>query len=210
MRARPTATLLALAALACAGPYAERPPASEATGRAPADATPAESAAPAAGDTARTVIGHVTPEGRLEADTVAQAPAAEPVDRETVVTGYVRPPGTPGGAGRDEPPAAPLDDPLPAEPDELPAAEAGLTAAAAPGWRIQVFATRDQAAAREVARRAGEAVAGVPAYVEAEGPWFKVRLGDFATRDAAEPLRERLVGLGWTEAWAVRTAVRAP
>ncbi|HET9582197.1 MAG TPA: SPOR domain-containing protein [Gemmatimonadota bacterium] len=209
MRARPAAILLALAALACAGPYAERPPGSETTGRPPADAAPAGRPAPAAGDTARTVIGHVTPEGRLEADTLAQAPAAETVDRETVVTGYVRPPGAPGDASRDEPPAAPLNGPLPAESDAPPAAGAGI-AAAAPGWRIQVFATRDQAAAREVARRAGEAVAGIPAYVEAEGPWFKVRVGDFATRDAAEPLRERLVELGWTEAWAVRTTVHAP
>ncbi|HET6342222.1 MAG TPA: SPOR domain-containing protein, partial [Gemmatimonadota bacterium] len=78
------------------------------------------------------------------------------------------------------------------------------------GWRIQVFAAEDEATATEVARRAGDAVAGVAVYVEAEGPWFKVRLGDFATREAAEPLRQRLVGLGWTEAWAVRTMVDAP
>jgi hypothetical protein len=61
-----------------------------------------------------------------------------------------------------------------------------------------------------VAHRVGDAVAPVPVYVEAEGPWFKVRLGDFATREAAEPLRERLVRLGWTEAWAVRTTIHAP
>jgi cell division protein FtsN len=134
------------------------------------------------------VIGHVTPDGRLQADTVAQAPAPDRVDRETVVTGYVRE----SGPAAASPPAAPGE----------------VTAGA--GWRIQVFAAEDEATATEVARRAGEAVAGVPVYVQAEGPWFKVRLGDFATRAAAEPLRQRLVGLGWTEAWAVRTMVHAP
>ncbi|MGH7543677.1 MAG: SPOR domain-containing protein, partial [Gemmatimonadota bacterium] len=75
---------------------------------------------------------------------------------------------------------------------------------------IQVFAARDEATATQVARRAGDAVEGVPVYVEPEESWFKVRLGDFATREAAEPLRERVIGLGWTEAWAVRTMVHAP
>jgi cell division protein FtsN len=173
-------------ALGCAGPYAERPPASETTGRTSSERTRPETVANADADAGSegTVIGHVTPEGRLDADTVAQAPAPDPVQRETVVTGYVRTAGASAAASGE--------------------------AASAPGWRIQIFAARDEATAAGMGRRAGDAVAGVPVYVEAEGPWFKVRLGDFATREAAEPLRERLVGLGWTEAWAVRTSIHAP
>jgi septal ring-binding cell division protein DamX len=180
------------AALACAGPYAERPPDTGATGRTSSEGTRAEPPVTDAGSEA-TVIGRVTPDGRLDADTVAQAPAPEPVERETVVTGYVR--GAPGEAA-----TAPRET-APAAPGQV---------AAASGWRIQVFAAGDEATAAQVAHRVGGAVAPVPVYVEAEGPWFKVRLGDFATRDAAEPLRERLVRLGWTEAWAVRTAIHAP
>ena len=188
MRVRSVVASVALAAaLACAGPYAERPPASGTTGRTASRSEPVATA-PSGTGSEGTVIGHVTPDGRLQADTVAQAPAPEPVDRETVVTGYVRAAGAP-----------------PETPPETPGEVASV-----PGWRIQVFAAEDEATAAEVARRAGEAVAGVPVYVEAEGSWFKVRLGDFATREAAEPLRERLVGLGWTEAWAVRTAFHAP
>ncbi len=179
------------AALACAGPYAERPPASGTDEGTTPDRRRAEPVAtPARGTRSEgTVIGQVTPDGRLDADTVAQAPAPDPVDRETVVTGYVRAAGTAGG------------------PD---AAEAPGAAAFVAGWRIQVFAARDEATATQVARRAGDAVEGVPVYVEPEESWFKVRLGDFATREAAEPLRERLIGLGWTEAWAVPTMVHAP
>ena len=179
--------LAVVAALACAGPYAERPPATGGTGRTSSEASRAEPVATDAGSEA-TVIGHVTPDGRLDADTVAQAPAPDPVERETVVTGYVRAAGAAAQAPRETAPAA------------------GEVAATS-GWRIQIFAAEDQTTAGEMARRAGEAVAGVPVYVQAEGPWFKVRLGDFATREAAEPLRQRLVGLGWTEAWAVRTAI---
>jgi hypothetical protein len=73
-----------------------------------------------------------------------------------------------------------------------------------------VFAARDEATANEVARRAGDLVPEVPVYVVAEESWYKVRLGDFASRQAAEPLRERLIGLGWTEAWTVRTGIHAP
>jgi len=147
------------------------------------------------------VIGQVTPDGRLDADTVAQAPAPEPVERETVVTGYVR--GAPGEAA-----ATPRETALETPRETAPAAPGQL--AAASGWRIQVFAAGDEATAAQVAHRVGDAVAPVPVYIEAEGPWFKVRLGDFATREAAEPLRERLIRLGWTEAWAVRTTIHTP
>ena len=192
MSVRSATGIVALAtALACAGRYAERPPDTGATGRTSSEGTRGEPPVTDVGSEV-TVIGQVTPDGRLDADTVAQAPAAEPVERETVVTGYVR--GAPGEAAATPRETAPV-------PGQV---------AAASGWRIQVFAAGDEATAAQVAHRVGDAVAPVPVYVEAEGPWFKVRLGDFATREAAEPLRERLVRLGWTEAWAVRTTIHAP
>lgn len=195
--------LLFALVLACAGSYAERPPATDATGRTTAGRTPAEPDSAGSAGSEGTVIGHVTPDGRIEADTLPQAPAPEPVERETVVTGQVRPPGVAPEAVHEAAPEA-VREPAAAAP------AASGEAASAAGWRVQVFAARDEATATEVARRAGDAVPGVPVYVEAEEPWFKVRLGDFADRDAAEPLRERLIGLGWTEAWTVRTLVHAP
>lgn len=189
--------ILALAtALACAGPYAERPPATGETGRRTNERTPARPDTAGSADSTGTVIGQVTPDGRFHADTLAEAPPPEPVERETVVAGQLR-----------APEAAVAAAPEPVR--EAPPAVAGEVPAAA-GWRIQVFAGRDEVTAAEVARRAGDAVPGVPVYVEAEASWFKVRLGDFADREAAEPLRVRLVGLGWAEAWAVRTAIRPP
>jgi hypothetical protein len=48
----------------------------------------------------------------------------------------------------------------------------------------------------------------VPVYVERDDPWFKVRVGDFAARPAAERLRDELVEMGWADAWAVQTTIR--
>ena len=196
MRGGPVPLIAVLAVgLACAGPYAERPPATRDEGRATTERAPAEPERTAGAGSEGTVVGHVTPDGWITADTLAEAPAPEPVERETVVTGHVRP--------RGAAPAAPEPGP------ETPSAAAGPVAST-PGWRIQVFAARDEASASEVARRVRDAVPEVPVYVLADESWYKVRLGDFATREAAEPLRERLIGLGWTEAWAVPTAIHAP
>jgi septal ring-binding cell division protein DamX len=197
VRGRAVPLIAALAAgLACAGPYAERPPAAD-PGRETAERPPAEADRTAGAGSEGTVVGHVTPDGRIQADTIVQAPAPEPVERETVVTGHVRP--------ATAAPVAAASDAVPVTPRPATGAIGSV-----PGWRVQVFAARDEATANEVARRAGDLVPGVPVYVVAEESWYKVRLGDFASRQAAEPLRERLIGLGWTEAWTVRTGIHAP
>lgn len=139
-----------------------------------------------------TVVGRVTPDGTLIADTLAgPVPDTTRVERETVVTGEVRP--------AAELATAP---PTVAEPEGE---------SLATGWRVQVYASRSQADAEAAATRVRDALGGrSPVYVERDDPWFKVRVGDFSDRGAAEALRGDLVGLGWPDAWAVRTTIRTP
>lgn len=77
------------------------------------------------------------------------------------------------------------------------------------GWRVQVFADTDRERAERFARRVESMVGDEAVHVEWSEPWWKVRVGDFTSVDAAERLRERLVAEGVEGAWTVRTSVRA-
>lgn len=177
MSRAPLTPLLALLVAACMpAPYGEGPPPERRTETAAAEGA--------------TVVGRVSPEGTLVADTIEQAqPDTVRVERETVVTGEIRP-------------AAELETGVPAGPGA-----AGGTLAT--GWRVQIFASRAEADAAEAATRLRGATGdAVPIYVEWDDPWYKVRVGDHADRADAERLKERLAGLGWPEAWVVRTTIR--
>lgn len=185
----PAAILAVLTLVACmpARYREDLPPGTrDSTRRAGAEAS---ASAPTDGEAA-TVVGRVTPDGRLIADTLAQpVPDTTRVERETVVTGEVRP--------ASELEAAP------------PTATEPRGEALATGWRVQVFASRAQAEAAAAATRVRDALGDrAPVYVERDDPWFKVRAGDFADRAGAEALRQQLAGLGWPDAWAVRTTIR--
>ncbi|MGH7551018.1 MAG: SPOR domain-containing protein [Gemmatimonadota bacterium] len=191
MIARPSLVTLVGLAVACAGPYAERPP-SSADREAPRPAAEAETPrgpeGPAADAGETTVVGHVTPDGRFHADTGSATADPVPVERQTVVTGTVRT--APADAG-----------PAVAVPPDL----ATLTI----GYRVQIFAARDRSTAAGVARRLEDRLEGQPVYVERVDPWYKVQVGDFATPEEAEPLRARLALMGYAEAWTARTTIRA-
>jgi len=178
---------LLLAAACMPARYREAPPPE--TPERGAEEDPAAGMPPGA-----TVVGRVSPEGTLVADTLARAlPDTVRVERETVVTGEIR--------SREE-----LETRGSGEAGAAAAAEAATLAT---GWRVQVFASREQAEATARATRVREALGDrVPVYVERDDPWFKVRVGDFADRPAAERLRDELVGLGWADAWAVQTTIR--
>jgi hypothetical protein len=184
----PAVFALFLAAACTPARYREAPP-PETPARA------AEEGRPEAGvPQGATVVGRVSPEGTLVADTLARAlPDTVRVERETVVTGEIR---------------------SSEELETRGSREAGAAAAAeaatlATGWRVQVFASREQSEATARATRVREALGDrVPVYVERDDPWFKVRAGDFAARPAAERLRDELVEMGWADAWAVQTTIR--
>lgn len=78
----------------------------------------------------------------------------------------------------------------------------------ATGWRVQVFAASDRAAAEEFARSLRGRVDDEPVYVEWVDPWYKVRVGDFESRAPADRLRARLEERGIEGAWTVRTTIR--
>lgn len=128
-------------------------------------------------DAGPTVVGHVRPDGTLVADTLAgAAPDTARIERETVLTGTIRP-------------------------------REGVEGLAT-GWRVQVLATPDRAIAERYAGGLDPLVGGEPVYVEWVQPWWKVRVGDFVSREAAERLRERLAAQGIPEAWTVGTTIR--
>ncbi|HUV36315.1 MAG TPA: SPOR domain-containing protein [Patescibacteria group bacterium] len=74
------------------------------------------------------------------------------------------------------------------------------------GYRIQVFASGELAKAASM-RDAAIAQTGYAAYVEYEGGLYKVRVGNFPSREAAATARARLIEL-YPDCWIVQTTVR--
>jgi cell division protein FtsN len=74
------------------------------------------------------------------------------------------------------------------------------------GYRIQVFASGDRAAAERIKERI-VAETGMNAYIEYEDGLYKVRAGDFAERKDAAQARLKLAG-AYPGSWIVRTTIR--
>jgi cell division septation protein DedD len=74
-------------------------------------------------------------------------------------------------------------------------------------FRVQLYATTDGDKAREVALSARELL-GEKTYVEFQEPIYKVQLGDYRSREAAEEVRYRAASRGFDEAWIVETSIR--
>jgi cell division protein FtsN len=74
------------------------------------------------------------------------------------------------------------------------------------GYRIQVFASGDRAAAEKVKGRI-VAETAMSAYLEYEDGLYKVRAGDFAERKDAAQARLKLAG-AYPGSWIVRTTIR--
>jgi hypothetical protein len=77
------------------------------------------------------------------------------------------------------------------------------------GWRVQVFASPSMAAAEKEADVAREKFTD-PVYLEYEPPYYKVRVGDFLTKDGARSLSNRAKSQGYDGAWVVETMVVRP
>jgi len=77
------------------------------------------------------------------------------------------------------------------------------------GYRVQIFASANEGAARSV-REAVEVSVGVPAYVEIVDGVYKVRAGDCPSRPEAEALLEKCRGAGYQDAWIATTRILMP
>ncbi|MBA2565933.1 MAG: SPOR domain-containing protein, partial [Gemmatimonadetes bacterium] len=100
------------------------------------------------------------------------------------------------------------------QPTAAPAPASGAATAQAvterPGFRIQVFADGSSRRARDEAVRVRGRLGGRQrVYVEFAAPFYKVRVGNFAERSAAEPELHRLRGMGYTDAWTVPAAIES-
>jgi cell division protein FtsN len=74
------------------------------------------------------------------------------------------------------------------------------------GYRVQVFASGDRAAAEKVKERI-VAETSLKAYIEYEDGLYKVRAGDFTERKDAAQARLKLSGT-YPGSWIVRTTIR--
>jgi len=78
-----------------------------------------------------------------------------------------------------------------------------------PGWRVQLFASTSMVSADQEAELARDRFVE-SVYVEYEPPYYKVRLGDYLTKDGAKGMANRAKTQGYDEAWVVETLVVRP
>ena len=76
-----------------------------------------------------------------------------------------------------------------------------------PGYRVQVGSMTNQGDAAEIQREAMLQFEDANVYLEFEIPYYKIRVGDFELRNDAEDLQKKAVGLGYSDAWIVRTII---
>ena len=139
-----------------------------------------------------------------EPETIAVAEAAEPPA-----------PVPPKTEAETAPPAPPADEiaAVPAPEKEMPppvkaepAPSASMETSYIPGFRVQVLASRDPEHARVFAEELRSSVSE-KVYVEYLAPYYKVRIGDCATRNDAGRLLRRVREAGFSEAWIAETLV---
>jgi hypothetical protein len=75
------------------------------------------------------------------------------------------------------------------------------------GYRIQLYSGSDKSAARRFENTAMSTIAH-PVYLTYEAPQYKVRIGNFVSRDEALILCDQLKKTGFPEAWVVRSTIK--
>lgn len=77
------------------------------------------------------------------------------------------------------------------------------------GYRIQLLSTKDLESASRAKAIAMEQFSDIQVkfYLEFDSPYYKVRLGDFKTREEAESVREVVRSRGYPKAWIIKTRV---
>ncbi len=77
------------------------------------------------------------------------------------------------------------------------------------GFRVQIFSTKNLENATQAKAIAEEqfATLNLHCYLEFDSPYYKVRVGDFKTREEAEHYRDIIRSMGYPNAWIVKTKV---
>ncbi len=75
------------------------------------------------------------------------------------------------------------------------------------GYRVQVFTTTNLDHAREKEQEFAQSLTGYPVYKVYDPPYYKIRVGDFQSREKALVLKDSLKRVGVEEAWVVRDNV---
>jgi cell division septation protein DedD len=104
----------------------------------------------------------------------------------------------------NEPPPAPNRPSPPADSTRVQAASKTVQ-----GYRVQLFASASEDAARSV-KEAAEVRLGGPAYIERIDGIYKVRVGDCPTREDAETLLAKCREAGYGDAWIATGTILLP
>ena len=77
------------------------------------------------------------------------------------------------------------------------------------GFRVQIIATQDleKATLLEEEAKSQFSMNGHKTYLVFEAPLYKIRLGDFTSRNEADELKMQAINYGYREAFIVRTKV---
>mgnify|MGYP000641304635 CR=1 FL=1 len=146
----------------------------------------------------------------------ATQPSAKPPEEEVIIIGEEEETTKPGEAPMVEEgeitfeEAAPT--PPPTEIEEAPTPPPPKEVTEAPskplyGYRVQILATSNKEKADMFAKEAQARFKDQKVYVEFISPYYKVRVGDFLTREEAETFRARAKSLGYFDAFIVESPI---
>jgi hypothetical protein len=90
--------------------------------------------------------------------------------------------------------------------DTVPASPSAAAPVPVDGFRIQVFASADRDVAENARVVAAERL-GMPAYLDLDGGVYKVRVGDFPTREEANRTLPAVRSRAYADAWIVPAKV---
>jgi cell division septation protein DedD len=75
------------------------------------------------------------------------------------------------------------------------------------GYRVQIFASSSLEKAEDVAKHA-RTVFSEPVYVEYSAPLYRVRVGDFSSKEEALVLKAEAVDAGYEGAWITEASIQ--
>lgn len=91
-----------------------------------------------------------------------------------------------------------------------PSRPAALPSGSVYGYRVQILASSIKENAEKFAAEAQARFPNLKVYVEFIPPYYKVRVGDFLTREEAETFKAKARSLGYFDAFIVESQINPP